>query len=128
MLALLLCHGSTGSLGVVGREPVDPEDGTRLDGWRAACAEPMVIVDVDEFVGDGFLRWEFDRVDGAAELVVELLQRRSRDSKEDRKRGSSISAEGVVLRDELRECEVSLPRRLLGRRLRSLKELVAERE
>lgn len=62
-----------------------------------------MIVDVDEFVGDGFLRWELDRVDGAAELVVELLQRRSRDSKDDRKRGSSMSAEGVVLREELRE-------------------------
>jgi hypothetical protein len=107
LLNLLLCHGNA-SFGVPG---LDPEDPNRV-GARAACAVPGCAFDV-------FLRRESERVVVVAvEPAVLVLHLRSRVDAIDSE--SSWSGFGVTLRDELRECEASRPRRALGLRLRSL--------
>lgn len=117
VLDLLLCQGRL-STGVLGRE--DPDDARREEGWRV----PWAGADVGATAG--FLRRESERV--AVLPVVLLLHRRSLPSVG--RRRSSMSGVGVVLRDELLECDMesedSLPRRLLGLLLRSLNELVAD--
>lgn len=74
----------------------EPEDASLKEGCRAACAG------AEGMAAGGFLRRESERV--VVLLVVLLLQRRSLPSMG--RRRSSMSGVGVVLREELLECEM----------------------
>ena len=107
ILALLLCQGRLPSLGVLGRELTAGLCG----GWRADCALPCVMVVLE--------RREDLRL--VVVLFDALLHRRSWLSIGRRRPSMSTSGVGVVLRDELLECDPSLPLaacKVLSRRFR----------
>ena len=113
MLALLLCQGRFPSLGVLGRDPTLLLCG----GCLADCALPCVMVELERR----------DDLRLVVVLVDVLLHRRSRLSAGRRRPSMSRSGVGVVLREELRECDPSLPLGFCSKLCRRFREPVCER-